>query len=140
MGRIFELIRDQKSWKPREITKKTLKTLNIAPSKEAATLSALRFLSIVDEYGRPTKLFDELREAFKSTLRRAVLNAYNDVFDQIPIDLISQDTLVKFFALSGYSEDTAEYQGVLFVYLCNQGGIDLPNASVTFRRARFSNK
>lgn len=124
-------------WRPDPIDTTILKTLGIAPNKEPQTLFALRFLALIDDTGSPTSNFDELRIDFKETLKKLVRDAYSKLFETIPIRRISQQTLVNFFMAREYSEDTAEYQAKLFVELCSNSEIDLPNVEPAFKRARF---
>jgi len=137
---IFRLIKEEPTWNPSSINVSTLKTLGIAPSKETLAIQTLKFLGILNEDATPTDVFVSLRKSFASTLERQVRQAYKSIFDQIPLSRINQETLVKFFMNNGYIEDTAEYQGVLFVYLCKAVNIDLPNASLSFKRARFKKR
>ena len=134
---IFKLIKEERTWNPSSINVSTLKTLGVASSKESVTIQALKFLGVLDENEATTEIFRNLRESFQLTLERQVRQSYKLIFDQIPLSRVNQDTLVKFFMQDGYIEDTAEYQGALFVYLCKTAGIDLPNASLSFKRARF---
>ncbi|MDP1713380.1 MAG: DUF5343 domain-containing protein [Anaerolineales bacterium] len=134
---VFKLIREEQNWNPSAINVSTLKNLAIAPSKESLTVQSLKFLGILNEAGAPTEVFQKLRYEFQPTLESQIRQAYKTVFDQIPVGRINQESLVKFFVREGYVEDTAEYQGALFAYLCKIAGIDLPNAPASFKRARF---
>ncbi len=140
MGELFKLIQEETNWRPNSISVATLKTLAIAPSKETAVIHCLKFLGILDSSGAPTDIFSKLRQNFQPVLKETVLKSYQEIFDQIPVSRINQQTLVNFFGEIGYKEDTAEYQGALFVYLCKSAGIDLPNAPESFTRARFKKK
>jgi hypothetical protein len=134
---VFKLIQEEVNWKPNSISVATLKTLGIAPSKETTVIHCLKFLGILDNVGKPTDIFSQLRHNFQPVLKETVLKSYQEIFDQIPVSRINQQTLVNFFGEIGYKEDTAEYQGALFVYLCKTAEIDLPNAPESFVRARF---
>jgi hypothetical protein len=134
---IFKLIQEEKEWKPSAINTSTLKTLGIAPSKESLAVNTLKFLGVLDEVERPTTVFQDLRSNFQSTLEKQVRVSYQPIFDQIPLSRINQASLVNFFMNEGYNEDTAEYQGSLYVFLCKTANIELPNASTSFKRARF---
>lgn len=137
MDRFFELVKTQADWNPSFISAKSLKTMGIAPSKEKATIACLDFLGIVNTQGVPTDNFQKLRNDFQPTLRRLVRSAYSEIFETVPASLITQEGLVRFFVESGYSKDTAEYQAVLLVWLCQQSGVDLPSAQATLPRSRF---
>jgi hypothetical protein len=134
---IFKLIQEEQGWNPSSINVSTLKTLAIAPSKESITINTLKFLGILDEMERPTPVFQDLRSNFQQTLAKQVRESYKAIFDQIPVSRINQSSLVNFFMSAGFIEDTAEYQGSLFVFLCKTANIDLPNASSSFKRSRF---
>jgi hypothetical protein len=140
MKPIFELIRTEPSWRPNPIDKDTLSALGIAKGKEPNALFALRFLVIIDENNSPTKNFDDLRSDFQLNLRGLVQSSYARLVQMIPASRINQASLVRFFRTNGYSEETAEYQAKLFVYLCNEAGIELPTVETRFKRARFRKK
>lgn len=70
-------------------------------------------------------------------MRRLVLEKYKELFALIPIQFINQSHLVKFFGLTA---DTSEYQAKLFVWLCEQAGIELPNVEKQFQRSRHDKK
>jgi len=134
---IFKLIQEEQDWNPSVVNVMTLKNLGVAPSKESTAVQTLKFLGILSQEGVPTDVFQKLRKEFKPTLAIQVRQAYQIIFDQIPLSRITQESLVNFFVGEGYVEDTAEYQGALFVQLCKSAGISLPNAPENFKRARF---
>lgn len=134
---IFDLIKEEHDWRPNPIDKTTLQTLDIARGKETNALFALKFLGLIDDTGSPTSKYDDLSKDFDRTLAILIRDVYSKLFDTIPASRISRDTLVRFFMAQGYSEETAEYQGKLFVELCSRGGISLPSAESSFSRSRF---
>lgn len=136
----FEIVRDELTWKPDRITIDTFKTLGLARGKEANALFALKFLGIIDAEGSPTANFDKLRNEYQPTLEVLVRASYDKLFKIIPIGRINQRSLVSYFMTHGYSEETAEYQAKLFVDLCHESQIQLPNVEANFKRARFRNK
>lgn len=133
MKEIFEFIREP-GWKPDVFDTDLLKKLAIAPSKEYETISTLEFLNIIDSNGVPTSRFEELKKDFKVTLKQLIQEAYDELFNLLPVRLINQERLIIFF---GTARDTAEYQGKLFVWLCEQAGLELPNVEKEFHRARY---
>lgn len=137
MRALFELMKVEKDWRPDIVNAATLSTLGVAPSKESNVVSALKFLGILDDAGRPSNEFDSLRTDFEGSLARLVKRSYSRLFKTIPTNRMTQQTLVKFFMQNGYAEDTAEYQGMLFVGLCNDSGLRLPNVEESFKRSRF---
>jgi hypothetical protein len=136
----FELVRDEPTWKPDPITIDVFKALEVARGKESNAIFALKFLGILDAKGSPNTDFDNLRRDYQPTLCRLVRTSYAKLFQTIPIGRINQRSLVSFFMTQGYAEDTAEYQAMLFVDLCREAQILLPNAEASFKRARFRNK
>lgn len=133
----FELVQNETSWRPDPISRQTFEALGLAKGKETNQLFALKFLGLIDDEGHPTDQFDSLRRDFQPTLEGLVRDAYAKLFETIPTSRAKQQTLVSFFKTQGYSEESAEYQGKLFVRLCERSGIDLPNVEPTFSRARF---
>jgi len=133
----FMLFVREPDWKPTRIDRVLLKKLAIAKGKEYEMVRALIFLGILDENGVPTIVFNELKSDYQTTLKRIVYDKYAEVFNLIPPRMANQQRLVNFF---GTSPDTAEYQAKLFVWLCEQAGIDLPIMEKRFHRSRFDKK
>ena len=136
MSEFMEFAQDP-SWKPSAIDSDLLKRLSIAKGKEREAIQALKFLGILSAEGRLTDEFDNLKSDYKGTLKRLVEKNYADLFSLIPPRMVNQERLVKFF---GQSADTSEYQGMLFGWLCEQAGIELPNLEKHFHRSRFDKK
>lgn len=136
----FDILRNEPGWKPDPITTDTFRALRIARGKERNAIFALEFLGIINGQGAPTEEFDHLRGEYQPTLERLVRSSYAKLFETIPIGRMNQQTLVGFFMTQGYSEETAEYQGKLFVDLCRDAEIQLPKVEPTFKRARFRKK
>jgi hypothetical protein len=136
MSEFMEFARDP-NWKPPTINWDLLKRLSIARGKEREAIQALKFLGIISADGTPTDEFDNLKTDYQGTMRRLVQENYVDLFSLIPPRLVNQERLVKFF---GQAADTSEYQGMLFGWLCEQAGIELPNLEKHFHRSRFDKK
>lgn len=131
---VFMSFLREPGWKPSRIDASILKKLGIATGKEREAIVALKFLEIIDEQGKPTGIFDELKSEYQSTLKRVVLEKYSELFALIPPRMVNQFRLVNFF---GTTPETAEYQAKLFVWLCGQAEIELPNVEKHFHRSRF---
>jgi hypothetical protein len=99
LERFFERIRDRTV--PDHIDHRFLQRLNVASNNEYALLSALKFLDIVDERGRPTHAYRQLQrtDQFRQTLRHLVETAYRPVFES-GADGWEWDDLVNFFRVS----------------------------------------
>jgi hypothetical protein len=136
MNDFFSFLRELE-WNPQIIDKSLLKTLAIAKGKENETINALKFLGIIDQNNTTTNIFNELKSDYESTLNRIVRECYKDLFDLIPTKMINQQRLVNFFETT---PETAEYQAKLFVWLCSQANIELPNMEKTIHRSRFDKK
>lgn len=121
-------------WKQPTIDKALFRKLDLAKGKENEALKALRFLGLIDEAGAPTPAFDALKADYPGTMNSLVRAGYADLFSLIPPRLATQSRLLTFF---GKPAETAEYQAKLFVWLCEQAGIELPNVEQNFHRARF---
>lgn len=136
MKELMAFVQEPK-WRPPKIDAALLRKLTIANGKEGEAVAALRFLGLLDQTGAPTEEFDELKGNFQPTLRRMIEEKYSDLFRLIPPRMANQNRLVNFF---GSSVDTAEYKAKLFVWFCEQAGIDLPNMEKRFHRARFDKR
>lgn len=121
-------------WRQPKVDKTLFKKLGLAKGKEREAVNTLRFLGLIDDEGAPTAEFDDLKEDYQGTMNRLVKASYADLFSLIPARMANQQRLVNFF---GDPVETAEYQAKLFVWLCEQGGIELPNVEKKFHRARF---
>jgi hypothetical protein len=137
MEEIMEFARNPK-WHPTFINTQLVKMLNIAPSKEGLVINTLKFLGLINANNEPTENFCKLKKEYKETIKSIVEEKYSDVFTMIPEELIDQPRIVNFFmSKAGTARDTAEYQGMLFGWLCRQGGILVPKLSDSFKRDRF---
>lgn len=121
-------------WKPSPINIDLFKRLDMAKGKVGLAVYTLKFIGVISNDGIPTEEFDNLKKDYQSTLKRLVQESYAELFNLIPPKLANQARLVKFF---GAPVETAEYQAKLFVWFCNQAGIELPNIEEHFHRARF---
>lgn len=137
MTQFMDCLRNEPEWKPDVINADLLETLVMAKGKEREAIAALRFLGIITEDGRPTEEFDNLRQDYTGTMNRLVREKYQTLFNRIPVNMVDQPRLVKFF---GPSVETAEYRAKLFGWFCGQAGIELPNLEKEFHRARFDKK
>ena len=136
MQEFMEFTRDP-NWKPSHIDISLLKKLGMAKGKEGLAIQALRFLGVIDDAGIPTNEFDNLKRDYQPTLKRLVQEKYSDLLSLLPLSKANQMRLVSYF---GNPVETAEYQAKLFVWFCEQSGIELPNVEKKFHRARFDKK
>jgi hypothetical protein len=99
----------------------------IAPSNEGKLLAQLKFLSVIDEQGKPTRLLpllnmvgDEQKKAF----REITNSAYMDLQAEVKMDKAVSDDLVNFFIRKyGFTRDKAVNAAKFYLYLAEKGGI-----------------
>src|SRR6059036_3164451 len=80
LQKFFERIRDRSV--PERVDHHFLQKLNVASNNEYSLLSALKFLGVVDEYGKPAHAYHLLQttDRFQATLWHLVKTAYQPVF------------------------------------------------------------
>ena len=106
----------------------TLRTWGVAKSHEYPLRSALGFLNIIDEKGKPTTEFKKIQiegEQFKTNLKEIVEKAYSEVFNAYKIENVTSVDLINFFG-QNYSPATKDRMVKCFVYLCRMAGIETP--------------
>ena len=133
----FTTFIQEPGWRPTKIDVSLMRKLAIARGKEHEAINTMLFLGIIDESGAPTATFNELKSEYQATLSRIVHEKYADHFSLIPPRMVNQQRLVNFFETT---PETAEYQAKLFVWLCEQADIQLPNVEKRFHRSRFDKK
>jgi hypothetical protein len=121
-------------WKPEIIDTSLFKKLGIAKGKEGEAVNALKFLGIIAADGTPTIEFDNLKRDYKTTMNRLLFEKYHDLFNLIPPKLTNPTRLINFF---GPPAETAEYQSKLFIWFCEEAGIELPTVNKNIHRSRF---
>ena len=99
LERFFARIRDRQV--PEVVDHTFLEKLNVASNNEYALLSALKFLGVLDDRGKPTHAYRLLQttDRFEPTLRHLVETAYKPVFDAGANEW-EQEDLVNFFRVS----------------------------------------
>jgi hypothetical protein len=130
----------QPNWKQSQIDINLMKKMGVGKGKEGLVVATLRFLGLIDENGTPTGEWNNIKQDYQATLKRLVEEKYSELFGLIPTKLVNQHRLISFFCSSGFPVETAEYQAKLFVWLCKEAGIEIPNVEEHFHRARFDKK
>src|SRR5688500_7361972 len=74
----MNFVREQ-DWKPDVVNVELLKRLDIAPSKERETVYALKFLGLIADDGTPTEEFDNLKQDYKGSMKKMVLEKYKEL-------------------------------------------------------------
>ena len=116
LERFFGRIRDRQV--PELVDHTFLEKLNVATNNEYALLSALKFLGIVDDRGKPTHAYRLLQttDRFEPTLKHLVETAYKPVFDA-GADTWPSEDLVNFFRISS-SPSQAKNAARFFYAVC----------------------
>jgi len=112
---------------PDEVSTKTLRAWNVAPGQEYHLRSALGFLGLIDEEGKPTAEFAKIQvegSQWESNLREIVQKAYSDVFRALKMEHAKYDDLANFFGQ--YSQVSKHKMVKAFSYLCKLAGINSP--------------
>jgi Family of unknown function (DUF5343) len=121
LERFLDRIRDRAV--PELVDHRFLQKLNVASNNEYSLLSALKFLGIVDDRGKPTHVYRRLQstDEFQDTLRHLVETAYRPVFDMGAER--SHEDLVNFFRVSS-SPSQAKNAARFFLAVCRLAGIE----------------
>jgi hypothetical protein len=127
LERFFERIRDRSV--PELVDHRFLQKLNVASNNEYSVLSALKFLAIVDDRGRPTHSYRLLQSSdrFQDTLRHLVETAYRPAFDAGAHEWTFDD-LVNFFRRTS-SASQAKNAARFFQAVCRLAAITGPSAA-----------
>jgi len=104
--------------------------LNIVKRANATMLfNGLRFLGLVEENGKVTEKFESLRrrgEEFKKNLKAVVEGAFSHLFSKVVVTKARPEHLLNYFAeYYHYGGNTAKKSMKIFVYLCQEAGIEL---------------
>ncbi len=122
LERFFERIRDLAV--PELVDQRYLRRLGVASNNEYALLSALKFLDIIDDRGRPTHVYHQLQttDHFQPTLRHLVTTSYAAVFDA-GAGQLSHAQLVDWFRTNS-SASQAKNAARFFQLVCRLAGIE----------------
>jgi hypothetical protein len=103
----------------------------IAPSNEGKLLAQLKFLGVIDEQGKPTKLLAKLNmvgEEQKLAFQEIAGEAYRDLQSEIKIEKAVPDDLVNFFIRKyAFTRDKAINAAKFYLYLVEKSGSPVSN-------------
>jgi hypothetical protein len=122
---------------PAVLNAETLRGWGIAPNQEHFLTSALNYLNLVDDEGKPTPELAQIQiqgEPFKAKLREIVQKAYEHLFVSVDVEQADLETLVNFFGMN-YSQATKLRMVKCFVYLWRLAGGECPAAEELERKA-----
>lgn len=123
LEKFLERMRDRSV--PEYVDHRFLRKMNVASNNEYSLLSALKFLAILDDRGRPSHAYRQLQRAdsFQETLRHLVETAYAPVFEA-RVEQRSLDELIDFFRAES-SPSQAKNAARFFLAVCRLAGIEL---------------
>jgi hypothetical protein len=99
----------------------------IAPSNEGKLLAQLKYLHVIDEQGKPTKLLPALNmvgEEQKKGFQEIAREAYFDLLGEVKIERAVPDDVVNFFIRKyTFTRDKAINAAKFFLYLAEKGSM-----------------
>jgi hypothetical protein len=120
---------------PDKIDAGLLLDYNIPKGNVFALISALKFLGLIDDEGKPTLALNSLQvtgEEFTIALQNVIKAAYSDLFSKLDVSRDSREHIRNYFARN-YSTAKAGDSTSLFLTLCRQAGIPLSENLSTVR-------
>ncbi len=98
----------------------------IAPSNEGKLLAQLKFLGVIDEQGKPTKLLSLLNmvgEEQKKAFQEIASEAYRELQTEVKMDKAVPEDLVNFFIRKyAFTRDKAINAARFYLYLVEKSG------------------
>lgn len=98
----------------------------IAPSNEGKLLAQLKFLGVIDEQGKPTKVLPMLNmvgEEQKKAFRQISSEAYRELEIEVKMDKAVPDDVVNFFIRRySFTRDKAINASKFYLYLAEKSG------------------
>ncbi|MHA1246803.1 MAG: DUF5343 domain-containing protein [Candidatus Thorarchaeota archaeon] len=111
---------------PEIIDAKHLSQLGIAEGNHRSIIDVLTFIGFIDNDGRPTEKYKEVRMASKQTevLRQSIEDAYSDLFKTYPDACRrSKEDLIEFFTpTTNAGKRTIQMTASTFIMLCELAG------------------
>jgi Family of unknown function (DUF5343) len=108
----------------------------IAPSNEGKLLAQLKFLGVIDEQGKPTRVLpllnmvgDEQKKAFQEISKEA----YRDLQAEVKMEKAVPDDLVNFFIRKyGFTRDKGINAAKFYLYLVEKSDLPISSELATF--------
>ena len=114
----------------------------IAPSNEGKLLAQLKFLRVIDDQGKPTKVLPMLNmvgEEQKRAFREIANDAYQELLSEVKIDKAVPDDLVNFFIRKySFTRDKGVNAAKFFLYLAEKGGVQVSSDLGSFLTEKSS--
>jgi len=106
----------------------TLQLHEIGRGYENKVLSALRWLDLVDQNGKPTSKLVGLRvtgKEFQEKLAKVATDAYSDLINKVPPDKVGRTQIINYFMQLGYSINRANISLSFLVSLWKLAELEL---------------
>jgi hypothetical protein len=110
---------------PKKVDTGLLLDYGISKGNVFALTSALKFLGLIDNDGKPTPAFSSLQvmgDEFVSNLREVVNTAYADLFTRLDVSRDSREHIRNYFSRN-FSPSQSNKSTILFLDLCKEAGI-----------------
>lgn len=108
----------------------------IAPSNEGKLLAQLKFLGVIDEQGKPTKILPMLNmvgEEQKKAFREIAGEAYSELENEVKIEKAVPDDLVNFFIRKyAFTRDKGINAARFYLYLLEKSGVQVSGELSSF--------
>lgn len=121
---------------PKKVDSGLLLDYGISKGNVFALVSALKFLGLVGEDGKPTPAFSSLQvmgEEFVNNLRQVVTDAYAGLFARLDVSRDSREHIRNYFSRN-FSPSQSDKATVLFLDLCKEAEIPVAASSEAPKR------
>ncbi|MDD5012615.1 MAG: DUF5343 domain-containing protein [Candidatus Nanoarchaeia archaeon] len=115
-----------------KIKRETIRNFNItSPGNESKLINAIKFLGIINDDGEINqekyKIFSYSEEKKKEELKKIIEESYKNLFNDVDIQKMNFDDLKDYFTHKyNFSGVQAERASLIFIFLCDLSGINLP--------------
>jgi Family of unknown function (DUF5343) len=114
----------------------------IAPSNEGKLLAQLKFLGVIDEQGKSTKILPMLNmvgEEQKKAFQQIARDAYRELEYEVKMDKAVTDDVVNFFIRKySFTRDKAVNAAKFYLYLAEKGGVPVSGELASFLTEKIS--
>lgn len=108
----------------------------IAPSNEGKLLAQLKFLGVIDEQGKPTRILPMLNmvgDAQKKAFQEISREAYRDLESEVKMDKAVADDVINFFIRKyAFTRDKAVNAAKFYLYLVEKSGSPVSSELASF--------
>jgi hypothetical protein len=141
-----EILYKIRQYQLRRIDSDTLTKWEYKQFDASSSVSALKFLNIIDGKGNTTEDYGKIRSdiTYQQELRRIVETAYHRLFSLYDGDLSSksrkdiEESIILDEAYPGTAKQSAAKAAGLFIWLCQQAGIELSSIDAPSNNPRSS--